>query len=412
MQFTKELEQEYLSLWEKAKIQPEHRDAVVAMAERVLRNKSRYEAVAAEFGCPWWWIGMVHAMEGSCNFGTWLANGDPLPSPTVHVPKGLRCSGTWEDGARVSLQDHGMPKDAWSLARCFYEWERYNGWGYRSHGDVSDYLWSFTDQERAGRYVADSEWDPSAWSDQPSCGAMLRYLVEKGAVSLSQTNPQPTGVDDRVTLLELHRLEEGGSARTGCVGYAGADALVTWDGSDKSSLIQFMQRFKNAATVQVAPASKAWPTLQPPRPAEVFLKLQRTGQVEDKGCEVLLLTMEGTGKSWYCRSGQPYAQVFQQGGSSNRPGSMMPLPAGEYSVGNIEFAGFRDDYSTSHGEGLGPVWIPVEPKFSTARGSFGIHLDAGAYGTAGCIGLRSIEDVKSLVATLRQYDPKRLQVAW
>lgn len=230
---------------------------------------------------------------------------------------------------------------------------------------------------------------------------------------LAPASTQPANVDERVTWLEFHRLEEGGRVRTGCVAYGGADALVTWDGADKASLIQFMQRFRNATTVQAAPASKAWPTVQPPKPVEKYLKLQRTGQVEDRGCEVLLLTLEGTGKAWYCCSGQPHAQVFQQGGSSNHPGSMMPLPAGEYSVGNIAFPeGHFNDYSSSHGEGLGPVWIPVEPKFATARGSFGIHLDAGAYGTAGCIGLRSLDDVKALVAALREHDPKRLVVAW
>lgn len=278
MNWTETIAKEYLALWQTVSIRSEKLSAVKNMAERVLSKKTRYEAVANEFGCPWWWVGLVHAMESGCDFSTWLANGDFLSSPTTHVPRGLQCDGTWEDGARVSLKHHGMPtEDAWSLARCFYEWEKYNGFGYRSHGDVSDYLWSFTSHERAGRYVADGRWYSTAWSDQPSCGAMLKYLVQIGAVDLSSAQAP---VDERVTWLEYHRLDEGGVITTGVVAYAGADPLATWTGTSKAARDDFEKRFKNVANCPlVAPPTKPWPTIRPPQPVG-FVRSKLAGIAE------------------------------------------------------------------------------------------------------------------------------------
>jgi GH24 family phage-related lysozyme (muramidase) len=140
------------------------------------------------------------------------------------------------------------------------------------------------------------------------------------------------------------------------------------------------------------------------------MKLTRSGKKEPGGCEELTLQL-GMLK-WPVRSGQPWAQVFEKGGPSNRAGSMMPLPSGTYSLGAIEFAGNRDDYSASWGPGLGPVWVALEPDFSTSRSAIGLHLDAGAYGTAGCVGTRSVSDLKAIVDAMRKMKPSKLVVAW
>ena len=418
MQFTEEIGKEYLKLWQNVVVRSEKLSAVREMAERMLSKKNRYEKVSAEFGCPWWWVGLIHAMESGCDFSTWLANGDSLKGPTTHVPRGLQCDGTWEDGARVSLKHHGMPpKDDWSLARCFYEFERYNGFGYRQHGDVSDYLWSFTNHERAGRYVADGKWSPTAWSEQPSCGAMLKYLQQIGAITLDGVR----SVDERVTWLEYHRLDEGGVITTGVVAYAGADPLVTWTGTSKAARDDFERRFKNVANCpMVAPPTKPWPTLQPvekPKPRLVLKKVQPE-QLDSKGLYPMTLALmvgDVQRALFSVRSGAPGRQVFQKGGTGEIPGTLYPCPQGAYSVEDIKFAGGKDNYSVSHGPGLGPVFVPFEPKFSTKRGSFGIHLDdnyATAAGSAGCIVVRQLQDLKNLVEVLREYDPKVLIVDW
>jgi hypothetical protein len=66
-----------------------------------------------------------------------------------------------------------------------YEAERYNGWGYLLYKHVnSPYLWSGTSLQQRGKYVADGDWDASAWSQQVGVVAMLKLLEEKPVQNL------------------------------------------------------------------------------------------------------------------------------------------------------------------------------------------------------------------------------------
>ena len=197
----------------------------------------------------------------------------------------------------------------------------------------------------------------------------------------------------------------------------GDTAIAEHEWTTTAGLVALLRQYPDAGTTVVTkedwqPPSKQLETSKP-QPTTVYsLRLERTGKKEPQGCEELRLSIAGSSESWIVRSGQPWAQEFQPGGPSNRPGSMMPLPGGEYTVGTIEFAGGKDNYSKSWGQGLGPVWIGVEPNFSTRRSAFGIHEDLGAYGTAGCIGIRNTEELKSFVAAMRKFMPKVLRVVW
>jgi lysozyme len=76
------------------------------------------------------------------------------------------------------------------------------------------------------------------------------------------------------------------------------------------------------------------------------------------------------------------------------------------------FAGDKDNYSVSHGRGIGPVWVPLEAKFKDDRGAFGFHNDENAPGTEGCVGLVNLAELKKFVAALREFDPHTLDVQW
>ena len=52
------------------------------------QNKQRYQAVADKTGIPAELIAALHWRESSGNFNTYMHNGDPLGSPTVHYPQG------------------------------------------------------------------------------------------------------------------------------------------------------------------------------------------------------------------------------------------------------------------------------------------------------------------------------------
>jgi hypothetical protein len=97
------------------------------------------------------------------------------------------------------------------------------------------------------------------------------------------------------------------------------------------------------------------------------------------------------------------------------PGNLEPIPQGRYHIGNIMFANGKDNYEGSWGNGLGPVWIGLDADFSDDRGAFGIHLDSNigaSPGSAGCVVVRDVPELKRLAAALRKHDPKTLIVDW
>lgn len=156
---------------------------------------------------------------------------------------------------------------------------------------------------------------------------------------------------------------------------------------------------------------------------ERLLHLVRTNESDPYGCKWLTLSIhEGdfsnSIETIKVVSGVPSRQDFETGGSHNVPGSLKPLPQGDYSVQpRIDWAGGKGNYNASFGPGLGPVWIPITPKFQTPRGAFGFHLDPNRInspGTAGCIGFTTVADLKRFVSWFDDSDtaPKSLTVNW
>lgn len=149
------------------------------------------------------------------------------------------------------------------------------------------------------------------------------------------------------------------------------------------------------------------------------MTLVRTGQVDPRGLELLRLEFVVNSipmAHLLVVSGSPGRQNFRRGRDS-RAQSMEPLPEGRWGVEDIEWASGRDNYSGSWGPGLGPVWVPLnyQAPGKTDRSAIGIHYDENhgvAPGSAGCVVLRSIADVKRLVSLLRQHDPHVLFVNW
>jgi len=149
------------------------------------------------------------------------------------------------------------------------------------------------------------------------------------------------------------------------------------------------------------------------------LHLSRTGRIDGRGLELLrLLYMVGNSAQGelLCVSGVAYRQNFRTGRDS-KPGSLEPLPEGEYAVADIAWAGGVDNYNASWSTALGPVSVPltyVAPG-STERANIEIHIDANSAtspGTAGCVGIQNRADFKTLVSWLRRTDPRRLYVDW
>lgn len=176
----------YQRLWDNLRIKPGYDKMFDAAAENVLAGMPRYKEVFDITGVPPVWTGLTHKMEGNCNFRTHLHNGDPLSARTYHVPKGRPKapprSGhfpyTWEESAEDSLVFQGYDKVRdWTVLRFLYLWEAYNGWGYYYHGINSPYLWSFSNNYTAGRYVSDGVWSSTSVSKQIGTACLLKWMM-------------------------------------------------------------------------------------------------------------------------------------------------------------------------------------------------------------------------------------------
>lgn len=177
------------------------------------------------------------------------------------------------------------------------------------------------------------------------------------------------------------------------------------------SLKQFFQFDKNKAKRNRNKTDKVGNT---------YLKLTKTGKKFPNGLFELKLEYVKNGRTEdyiLVNSGAPSRQFFRTGDDSQR-GSFEPLPEGKWYIYDILWKGGKDVYKRkSWGKGLGPVKIPLDyvSPGATKRGAILIHLDSNASyspGTAGCIGVRSVEDFKRLVKWLRETDPRNLYVDW
>ncbi len=184
-----ELADEYTTFFLRAGIRPERESLVRRFAQSAMGFQSRYEAVGRGLGIPWWFIAGIHLLESTFNFDTHLHNGDPLSDRTRRVPKGRPVAGgppfRWEESAADALTLRKLEGlSDWSLPRALWRWEGYNGFGYRSKGVATPYLWSFSTIYGRGKFVRDGVFDASAVSQQCGAAVLLKALHEAGAVDL------------------------------------------------------------------------------------------------------------------------------------------------------------------------------------------------------------------------------------
>ena len=212
------LSDEYARLWEGMKIHDDKIQIIDKIARRLASNKARYQAVTQATTVPWFVVAVLHEREASGNFLCHLHNGDPLSARTRHVPSGrppppASPPFTWEQSACDALALDGLSKVAsWSIERACYEIELYNGFGYRRHGIHSPYLWSFSNNYSAGKYVADGKWSASAIDAQ--CGVMpliSRLMVADLSIAFEASTPARTIAASPSSAAQSSPVEEAGS---------------------------------------------------------------------------------------------------------------------------------------------------------------------------------------------------------
>jgi lysozyme family protein len=184
-----QLKPEYEALWASCEISPARAGTVAWYRNKLLRYRPRYEDVGAATQVPWWFVGVVHALEASFNFQGHLHNGDPLTARTVNVPKNRPVNWNpptnWLSSAIDAINGEGVGGQRdWSLARALYRFEGYNGYSYHKKNINSPYLWSFSNHYTKGKFVRDGVYDPNAVSAQCGAAVMLKALQRAGDVTV------------------------------------------------------------------------------------------------------------------------------------------------------------------------------------------------------------------------------------
>jgi lysozyme family protein len=173
----------YSDMYSLAKIKPEKRVELKWFTDKITKGKERYDAVVLSLanGMPYWFVAIIHLMEGGGKFSTHLHNGDPLTARTKNVPKGRPLKGqppfSWEESAIDALTYMKYDKVTdWSVQNCLDLFERYNGMGYKKRGVPSPYLWSYTQFYDKGKYAFDGKYDKNLVSKQPGVVALMKAL--------------------------------------------------------------------------------------------------------------------------------------------------------------------------------------------------------------------------------------------
>jgi lysozyme family protein len=185
-----EIAANYRELFASCKIRDERRAEVMDYVNKMLNENRRksYEQVADQTCIPWYFVGAIHALEASFDFGAHLHNGDSLKKRTWQVPANRPTTwlppSDWSSSAIDALSMKGYDKETkWGMAEICYRWERYNGWRSRLLYNInSPYLWSYSNHYSKGKFVRDNVWDANAVSKQPGAAVLLKAMVEMGAV--------------------------------------------------------------------------------------------------------------------------------------------------------------------------------------------------------------------------------------
>ena len=130
MDFNPHLRDEYRHLFRTAQVTQSRRALVDETVHSLVVHKDRYEHAGRPVGVPWWFVAVIHDLEGGRNFHTHLHNGDPLTHRTVHVPKNRPPGNppfTFEESARDALTIEGFAHaEDWSISHALFRFERYN----------------------------------------------------------------------------------------------------------------------------------------------------------------------------------------------------------------------------------------------------------------------------------------------
>ncbi|HXW26777.1 MAG TPA: peptidoglycan-binding protein [Xanthobacteraceae bacterium] len=189
------LEGEYESLL--ARMQVTRQSEVDFVAKKLMNfvTQGRYKEVSDKLQIPQIFIATSFERESSSDFRCSPAQGDRWDRVSVNVPKGRGPFPNWTAAAIDAYTlDHLDKVGAanWTWARFCYEGELFNGFGYRSHGVHTPYLWAGSNNYTSGKYVSDGKFSASHVDTQLGTVPVARAMAQMDkTLDLSGTPPPP-----------------------------------------------------------------------------------------------------------------------------------------------------------------------------------------------------------------------------
>lgn len=182
----------YQALWDSMTVT--RPTAVNSAARVIIANQNRYKDIETTTGVPWYLIGALHMRECDNNFRGCLHDGEMIIGTnrrTRQVPTGRGPFATFEDSAVDALKIEGMLNITdWDIPTCLYYGEKYNGWGYRGHGN-SPYVWAGSNHYTSGKYVRDGVYSSSTVDPQLGIAPVMKAVLDiTGATSVPGSRGQ------------------------------------------------------------------------------------------------------------------------------------------------------------------------------------------------------------------------------
>lgn len=177
---------DYSTRWVSMVVRPDRMSAVDTVVRRMASREARYRTVTDPLGVPWWWLAAIHELEHSGRFTTSMTVVDPIDVPPGQpIPNANIADSQWDDTARALLRSRGLASwRDWSVPGAAYQWERFSGFGYRSHDVATPYLWSYSNQYTTGKFIRAGVFSPTTVSQQAGALVLLRRLIDLSVVPL------------------------------------------------------------------------------------------------------------------------------------------------------------------------------------------------------------------------------------
>ena len=219
-----------------------------------------YRPVCEAEGVPIAVLMALNERESGTNFHSYLGNGDPLSSPTVHVPRNRGPFKTWPTGAIDALHLDGLDsfKGQWTLELACYACERFNGFGYLAARMHSPYDWAGSNLYVSGKFTGDGKFSATAVDQQIGC---IPLIVTVGQIrpdlalprlraASHDPTPVPAPAASAVTMDEVKIIQV-------CLNKLGGDALLVVDGNYGRMTRYLVKEFQEAAGVKATGVASA-----------------------------------------------------------------------------------------------------------------------------------------------------------